>query len=78
MLLSSCALRNIERLRESIIRDTGSNATVNVRTHNGVTTVDVVLLDPLRAPPAATKARVEALVRTELASVASIVVFARL
>jgi hypothetical protein len=76
--LIGCSLKDIERLQGRIEHDTGSKATVHVRTHNGVSTVQVHLLDPLKEPPAATKARVEALVRSELKGVSTVVVFAQL
>ena len=72
-------LKELQRLKTRIEKETGLNANVHAKTHNGVTTVEVFLLDPLKGEPSATKAQVEALVRAEITgNVSAIVIFARL
>ena len=71
-------IRDNQDLQARIEREVGVKALVNVKTHNGVTKVEVYLTEPLRSSPAAAKARVEALVRSKIPDVSSIVVHEKL
>ena len=75
--LTDC-LADAQRLRERIYDEMGLNSTVSVKVDNGVTTVRVFLLDPLRTSPAVARSHVELLVKKEFPDVAHIVVFGRL